>query len=295
MSYLILNDYKKHIQALNLNQVIGNDQSIVISWQLAAQEKCMSYLKQKYDVAQEFTDTTVWDPTKVYYAKNRVYLDATAYNPESNYGIGVLCLQLGNVYTCSQAIVVPEAFNAAHWTLLGPQYTLYYVGMPQPEFVLDNFYKVGDQVYWKNKVYTAKQNSAIYDQIQYPTLAAIPPSNYFPDMVYNIGQQSNSQWGTGTPFSVPAGTPLTSPLWVQGDNRSQEMVEKCIDIVLYRAHSRISPQNVPEVRYNNYHDAISWLKQAAIGDPITANLPLLQPRRGARMRFGGEPKQQNGY
>ena len=76
MAYLIPNDYKKLIQTDNLNQVIGNDTNVLIGVELAAQAEAISYLVQKYEVGQEFTDTYQYDPAKVYKAKDRVYLDA---------------------------------------------------------------------------------------------------------------------------------------------------------------------------------------------------------------------------
>lgn len=294
MSYLILSDYKKQIQSLNLIQVTGGDNSILVSWQLIAQEKVISYLRQKYDTASEFTDTNVWDITRVYNANDRVYLDGPAYNATSTYGLTDLTLQAGNVYECSVAITVGEAFNIAHWDLLGPQYTMYFGALPQPLFNINQFYNPGDQVFWKNKTYTAARPSIQPDPIQYSTTANIPPINYFPDQLIN--NQPNQQWGAGIAYSIAAGTVLTDgTTWTAGDNRSQQMVQTCIDIVLYFVHQRISPNNIPELRHNNYLMAIDWLKDCAKGTDVTPNLPKLQPNQGARIRMGGQPKLNNHY
>lgn len=294
MSYLILSDYKKQIQTLNLQQITGGDNSIVTAWQNWAQEKAISYLKQKYDVASEFTDTKVWDITKIYNASDRVYLDAPAYSATSTYGLTVLTLQAGNIYQCSVAITVGEAFNIAHWTLLGPQYGMFFGTLPEPLFNSNQFYNPGDQVFWKNKTYTAAKPSIQPDPIQYPTDANIPPINYFPDQLIN--GQPNQQWGAGSVYNIPAATALSDiTFWASADNRSSNMVSTCIDLVLFRIHQRISPQNIPEWVHNNYVLAIDWLKDCAVGKDITAPLPKLQPNQGNRIRMGGQPKLNNHY
>ena len=82
--------------------------------------------------------------------------------------------------------------------------------------------------------------------------------------------------------------------WKFGDNRNQQLVNYFIDIALYHVHSRISPRNIPDLRVKRYDDAIKWLKMAGRGD-ITAELPLIQPKQGARVRYGGQVKNINTY
>jgi hypothetical protein len=87
----------------------------------------------------------------------------------------------------------------------------------------------------------------------------------------------------------------------------------CIDIALYHLHARISPVNVPELRIHRYmglaedramkagrviyptYSALGWLQAAADGTDITPELPKLQPAKGARIRYGGNPKLINSY
>lgn len=82
--------------------------------------------------------------------------------------------------------------------------------------------------------------------------------------------------------------------WKFGDNRNQQLVNYMIDIALYHVHSRISPRNIPDLRVKRYDDAIRWLKMAGRGD-ITADLPLIQPKQGRRIRYGGTIKNINNY
>jgi hypothetical protein len=294
LAYLINSDFKKLIQSENLSQVIGNDQSILLSMALTAVAECTSYLVQRYITTQEFQDTLQWDGTKQYKATNRVFLDASAYNPAATYTLGVLVLQAGNVYRCSTAIPVAEAFNPAHWTLLGAQYAMFYAKYPNNLFQVTATYGVGDLVFWNDRSWkcliatvAGTHNSnlqAVYSQ-------QIPYGNSFPDA---IGQ---TQWQgqAPIPYAVPAATDiLNTNYWTAGDNRNQQLVSYTIDIALYHVHSRIAPRNIPDLRVKRYDDAIKWLKMAGQGD-ITADLPIIQPKSGGRIRWGGMVRTQTGY
>lgn len=203
MPYLIQNDFLKQIQPGNLAAVIGSNYAIINSWLLAAQETAQENLEQKYDISYELTDTNVWNPAQVYYANDRVYLDAPAYVPATNYVIGNLALVTGNVYYCTAATT--GTFDPTAWSLVGPQYTIFYANYPQPVFNVYANYNEGDQVFWKNNVYTARQATSISNQsyvLQYGSYANIPLNNYFPDA------PGQGQWGAPTPYQIPGGTPL---------------------------------------------------------------------------------------
>lgn len=297
MPYLIQNDYKKLIQSDNLTQIIGSDLTILFSTQATAQAEAVSYLTQKYDTSKEFTNTLIWDITVAYKAAQRTYLDAPTYSATSTYAINSLTLQAGNVYKCATAITVPEVFTIAKWTLIGVQYSFYYVTLPKPEFNLYTFYIKGTQVFWKDKTYTCVISSVV------PTHEALlmggtynnaPPINVFPDdPTYGL-----SYWGAGTAYILTAGVlPTDITKWTTGDNRNQQLVNYFIDITLYHLHSRVAPRNIPELRVKRYDDAIAWFKMAAgKGDnTVTADLPLLQPKQGGRIRWGGNIKTINQF
>lgn len=346
MGYLMQSDYNRQIQPQNLTAIIAGLTTTQTAMEQAAIEIVQSYLRQKYDVTTEFMSFAVWNPATIYQAKNRVYLDAPAYNSGSTYTIGTLTLQAGNVYQCSTAIGTPESFTPAHWTLLGPEFQMYYAALPQyapfysssstytigtqviqagsvyqcsvaintpesfnpahwtlltaptivPEFNLaTGTYNKGDKVYWKNNIYTCQQSTLTLDHttiFQSEFQANIPASNVFPDDPVN-GQ---TFWGTPTPYTVPANTPITNTTyWIQGDSRTQLIVICVIDIVLYHLHSRIAPQNIPELRKRRYDDAIGWLRDAAQGISLTTAMPVLQPRQGGRLRHGGNIKSNNSW
>lgn len=294
MAYLILNDYQQNIQTAQLNQLTGSVDSIRTGAELVAIEEAVSYLKQKYDTDAEFTDTAKWIYAQSYKAKNRVYLDATAYSASSTYALNSLVLQGGYVYICITAIGTPEAFNAAKWSSLGAQYDLFYVTLPKDEFNYKAQYVKGDQVYWKDKVYTAALDSPVYGHdaaLQYQKINQLPYINVFPDDAVN----GEKYWGTGTAYTVAANTlPTDTTKWTKGDNRSQKIIDCIIDLVLYKIHARIAPNNIPQLRIDNSDAAIMWLRACAKGD-VTPPLTLKQPSVGRRIRYGGNVKQNNSY
>lgn len=296
MGYLIQSDYKKLIQTENLSAIIGNDQSVLDSTALSAVQTAISYLTQKYITAQEFQNTAEWDPTVVYKATNRVYLDADAYVSATIYNVGDLTLQGGNVYRCNTANTT-GAFNVANWDLLGAEYAIFSAAYPNPLFILTNVYAVNDIIFWgtsswKCLIATVIDShtadlQAIYSQ-------QIPYQNVFPD----VPGQNQWQGVAPIPYTVPAATDiLDTAYWTPGDSRNQELLNCVIDITLYRVHKRIAPRNIPDLRVKAYDDAIKWLKDAGdVGSSgITADLPVRQPKSGGRIRWGGNVRTQTTY
>lgn len=211
MGYLIAHDYLKSIQDLSLAQVVSGNDYFRTSVELAAQAELASYLTQKYDLPKEFTSTLPYDPTRTYNAADRVYLDAAAYSTGAAYALGAMVLQNGKVYECSTAIVAPENFDPAHWTLLGNQFDIFFANYPYPVFNLVNgTYKKGTIVFWNNHTYTALQNTAYYsheDLLQFYQQTAVPFTNVFPDDPVS----GSKYWHDNGQYAVPAGNLLTDP------------------------------------------------------------------------------------
>lgn len=288
MSYLIDSDFKKLIQVDNLSQIIGNDTSLLLSAKLDAEQIATEYLQQKYDCTKEFQSTDVWDRTRSYKAGERFYLNASAYAPTNNYAVNDLTLQNGNVYICTH--ITTGTFDGSKWALLSPQFTLFYAVLPYPEFNYDSVYVIGSHVFWKDKTYTALQPTVIpshVSSIQYPSIADKPLLNPAPDKSVQV-------WGAGTDYSVAAGTlPIDTAFYTQGDNRNRVLVNTCMAIALYNLHKRIAPRNIPELRVKDYDDSIAWLKDTSQGKFITSSLPIIQPKQGGRVRYGGNVKLNN--
>lgn len=197
MPYLILKDYFATIQDVNLQQVLTNEDEHRLIKQGTALAEIKSYLTQKYDVSDEFRETIPFTFTGQYKAKQLIYLDATAYSASGTYALNAMSLNGGNVYRCTTAIVAPEAFTIAHWTLIEAQYTLYYIPTPYPEFNYKTFYNVGDFVWYKDSVYKCLHASATNTQrsnLQYESYADVPYTNQFPGIKVD-------QWSAGVPYS----------------------------------------------------------------------------------------------
>lgn len=293
MSYLIPSDYKKQIQTDNLNQVIGSDPTVLSAAERTAIEEASSYLTQKYLLADELTDLLQWDKTIVYKAGSRVFMDATAFSATTSYSTGDYIQYQAKIYK-ALADIQPSAWDASKWQLVCDQYQVFNAVLPKPGFDYQMLYNRGDQVFYKDKIYTAAYSSRQFDDstiLQFGQIRNIPNSNVFPD----DPNQGIVYWGAGTAYAVPANTDILNTIyWIMGDSRSQQLVTYLVDITLYHVHSRISPRNIPDLRVKRYDDAIAWLKKCANGD-VTPKLPVKQPRQGARIRFGGNVKNINSY
>jgi hypothetical protein len=292
MPYLFINDFKALVQKDNLQQVIGYDNSNLNYFIQLSVTEASSYLKQKYDIGKEFTDITVWSNGIIYKGRQRVYLTADAYSASIVYATNQLCLQAGNVYE-SIAGNPAHTFDVAEWNLLGAQYDIFFAGPTAENFDYAKSYVIGDTVFYKDKIYTAIKSSGTYSS---PLGSITNGQQGMPNGIETAFPDDASFWGTGVAYTVAAGTAVTDiSKWTKGDNRNAQMVAYCIDIALYHAHSRISPNNVPEVRENRYHCAIAWLKDTAKGNWISADIPLLQPKKGGTIRWGGNKKLNNSY
>ena len=270
MAYLIPFDYQVNIQDANIQQIINSDESIRTRAQLSGEAEAQSYLKQKYNISREFQDMLVWSQYTIYYAYQRVYLDANEYYGGDTYNENDLALYQGVVYTCLSNGVTGQ-WNAGNWGYLGKRYRVSYVKAPYPEFDYSAFYKVGDWVFWNNKSYQCKIATPILDHdtaLQYRVTSNLPTPNVAPDdSVYG-----SQYWGTGVPYSVTGSLPDDTEVYVIGDNRDPQMVLYLCDIVLYHLHTRIAPRNIPDLRVKRYDDAIAWLRMCAEGS-VTPNLP----------------------
>ncbi len=340
MSYLRLYDYTAgNIQGVTLTQLLQGVDSQRVVKEAASQAQIISYLVQKYDTDSEFQNTTIFNTTKAYQGNALIELNYTAWlNTVAAYSVNTLVSYTdGNVYICIlQTTVAHEVpTNATYWRLVGVQNDLYYITLPYDLFQMNNFYSVGDKVFWKGKVYqclipTPPPNHIA--EINDFTYAQIPLQNILPDNV-KVGKQ---YWGNGVPYSVTnlvpnapapsqwiAGTyaqgdrvlyagiiwqalrnnsiePSKDILnwnptnWTFGDNRNAQIVECMVWITIYKLSPLISPRNVPVFWQNKYNECLTWLQMCAQGD-VTLNAPEIQPAQGARIRFGGTVKQQNGY
>ncbi|WP_315823020.1 hypothetical protein [Paraflavitalea speifideaquila] len=207
MGYLYPADYNKAIQDVSLQQIISGDRTLLVSAELFAQSEITSHLVQKYDTENEFTNTQAYNPQVNYHAADRVYLDAPAFSSASTYIEGQLCLQGGKVYQCIVAVLVPGVFNPSHWLLLGIQYDLFYANYPHPVFDLKGQYKGGDQVWYKDHIYTALLGTRYFGHdtlIQFGNTNSIPHQNYFPDDPVN----GSKAWKDDGEFVIPAGNLL---------------------------------------------------------------------------------------
>jgi len=291
MAYLIPRDYQVNIQDVNIQQIISADESVRDRAQLSGEAEAKSYLKQKYYIGREFQDMSPFSMSQTYFPFQRFYLDAAPYNTATSYGAGNLVLYSGNIYSCTGSTTGP--FAPANWELYGAQYAIFTFKLPNPEFNYNSFYNVNDLVVWNNRNYKCRvQTAALVHEtaLQYRTIENLPLQNIAPDDPIS----GAAYWQNMSACSVGGTKPTDTTKFTKSDDRDAQMVLYLCDIVLYHLHSRIAPRNIPELRVKRYDDAIAWLKMCADGS-ITPNLPLIQPKQGSRIRYGGNIKQINSY
>ncbi len=211
MSFLRLYDYTLNsIQQTLLTQLtVTNDAARVVEEQ-ASQSKITSYLAQKWDMANAFPNTTEFSNTAIYKANDLVELNYPAWASQ-DYTVNQLVVYTdGNVYLCILGTTLKQApGNITYWTNIGAQYALYYIAYPYPVFNLQQFYNVGDIVFWKGKIYqclipsVTPNHSAELNAWVYANFINNPLSNFFPDDPKN----GAASWGAGTAYSVTSFVP----------------------------------------------------------------------------------------
>lgn len=261
-------DYLRVIQEDDLSQIINSNSQVKLDVEQSAQSEMISYLAQRYKVADVFSNTTVFDITATYKAKNLVEYTADAYVLSSTYASGDLSVYQSNIYECNTNGTT-GAWNASKWDYVCADKALFYVNLPELEWDAETSYIIGDEVWYGDKVYTC----------------AIANKNVLPT--------ESAYWGTGVAYSITGEVPTNTTYWTAGDNRNQQIVLFLLDITLYHLYSRINPRNVPDLRKERYNGngpndvggAIGWLKSVAKGN-VMADLPVYTPQQGMSMRSG---------
>jgi phage gp36-like protein len=125
MSYIIGKDLLRTIQDANLQQIISADQTILDAAILAGESEAKSYLRQRFDLTQEFKDTLQWNENKIYYATDRacdanwniynVGTPVTLFRYEGLYSVGTQVFWKNKVYTCKIQSQVPDHTTALQY------------------------------------------------------------------------------------------------------------------------------------------------------------------------------------
>lgn len=310
MGYMALPDYRSYIQAQYFTQLLQADDGKRVIAEGEALAIIRGKIQQRYDVSTEFTQTLPWNPaTASYGARSRVIIDYADYDPTATYAPGACVIENETGYVCTTAIITPEAFNSAHWTTLGPQYSIYFVSYPAtctypatlaepnaPVFNLYNYFNAGDIVFWKGYSYSCVTPTIMISPrnlkrfFQYKN---IPNYNVFPDDAVNNAQ--GQFWLKGAAYTVAAGTPPTdADVWTLGDNRDQQLTHCMKAIVIYILSPLLSPRNTVTEWADRYEAAMHSLKQMAEGN-VTVDIPEIQPMMGMMTSYGGNVKLKNRY
>lgn len=237
----------------------------------AGQSEMLSYLKARYWAKWIFTDTQTFDITATYYGKSLVQYTATAWNENTSYlsASNTRVLYNDKIYQCTTNSQGYAPTNTTYWTYVCDDMSLFYVTLPESEWLNTTAYSVGDSIWYDNKTYTC----------------VVANTNTLPD-------SSTAIWGTGTTYDLTATLPTDTTKWTAGDNRNQQLVKYLLDIALYHFLSA-SPRNMADLRKERYDGnsseqrggAIAWLKRVSKGE-VYADLPVLIPVAGNSIQYG---------
>lgn len=198
------------------------------------------------------------------------------------YNVGDKVFWKGKVYECQIATPYPNHVSQLN--------DITYQNIPLQNVFPDN--GMNGKTYWGTGV-------------SYSVTGLIPngvlPSAYNPSTSYTAGQTTLDggviwQALTNNTGKVPGDDIINwQPIsWVNGDNRNAQIVECMVWITIDKLAPLISPRNIPVFWQKKYDEYLAWLQMCAQGD-VTLGVSEKQPSQGARIRFGGLVKQQNGY
>lgn len=273
--FLISADYKRRILEYDLEQLVMDstdpnnqytrnlDFDVLYAVELQAEAEITSYLIKRYDLAEVFRPTTVFDIYNQYTANSLVQVIEQEFQTGVTYNIGdrfsySAAPNEDYIYTCSNTGYTGNTPNLAPTYFSGgivKNGQLFYTPAPAQPYLINNSYPVGSVVFYKDYLYTAttyNDNSRLIE-FQGTDVASDNGSAYIP----GVTKDWEKYW-TKSPskYIVQGRYPdydYTSGYWAMGDNRNQLIVQFMLDITLYHTAARVNPRNVPElwaIRYD---------------------------------------------
>lgn len=294
-------DYKKVTLSDTVRSLITDNYNQWLDAEQAAQLEVLSYISQRYISNEVITNTTVWDSTRLYYAKNLVQYHESDWNDLTTYAVGDRINWKGYIYECIATVTGNAPDNTTYWVKRVQDYTFYFGTLRSEEWDKDTTYAVGDIVWYLNKTYTCVQANKNLLPTDYAgawgsgvtyTIAA----NSNPDIEYNAAityatndyvtyqgnlyKALNTTTGNLPTDALNWNAETVDPLWTLGDNRNALLVRFLLDITAYHfmrsVPARAIPDHIKEAYNGNSPNetggAIGWLKSVSKG-LVNADLP----------------------
>lgn len=146
--FILISDYEKFIKLAVLNQIIEQESALLDQMQRVAIEEATSYLNNRYDTAQIFSEFVFWDSTLVYTQGQRIIFKAADFSAASTYAQDALVSYQGSIYLSLVEIDVPGEWNSSQWQSIATQESLYFVTAVQTTAgtlpTNEDEYKTGD-------------------------------------------------------------------------------------------------------------------------------------------------------
>jgi hypothetical protein len=297
------NDYLKVTLSDTVRDLIDENHNQWLDAEQAAQLEMASYLNQRYIVSSIFTDTTIYDALKVYYAKSLVQYTEAEYNGLTAYAIGDRVSFEDYIYECIDTAQGISPDNVDFWVKRVLNGSLYYVTLPSDEWDKDTTYEIGDIVWYKNKEYTSTVSNKniepsattsvnIWGSGTTYTISAnlVPDIEYKDEITYATNdlvtykgskyKALNSTTGNIPTDALNWAVQTTDYEWTYGDNRNALLIRFLLDITAYHFMRSVPARAIPDHIKQAYNGdsaddrggALGWLKNVAKGF-VSADLP----------------------
>lgn len=317
-------DYLRVTLSDNLRELIVDHYNEWLDAEQVAQQEIYSRLSQRYKINEILTDTSVYDSTLVYRAKNLIEYTESEWNENTSYTatqrVKYTSDGVTKIYQCILASQGFAPTNTTYWTYITDDLSLYYVTLPYDEWDNTADYVAGDVVWYGDKNYTCVLPNS---NIEPGTASSIwgagtsysitnknPEINWVSTIPYTVGVKVSYEGvmytcvlnSTGNlPTNATYFTADTAlPYWTKGDNRNPLIVRYLLDIARYHFERSIPAANVSDLvkeAYNGNTDkdssgAIGWLNKVASGK-INADLPKILPSTGLAISYGNSREAQD--
>lgn len=270
------------------------------------QQEISSNLNQRYDVAQVFTDTTVWKSTLIYKAKNLVQYTESAFNEATSYIgnarwsstttyiNGTVINHKGNFYTLNSfgGNTGTEPGTNPIWVIGTRTNRVSYKGYIYECISATTGNLPDNATYWylvcadMQYFYGTVPNTEWSRKTSYTvgTIVWFKDRNYT-CLTANVNLQPDTHaayWGAGVAYVIASNLypPDNTIYWSKGDNRNPQILRYLLDCTFYHFMRAVPARDFPD-RIKEAYDGngpnqtggvIGWLKHVSEGD-VSLDIP----------------------
>lgn len=288
MAFIRLEDYYEFISEENLNQILEVARGIAGDTEIRqkAEEKAISrakdYLRPRFRIDRIFAEYKEFSISDTYVWGDRIDFTATEFDIVTSYSSSDLLSYNDKIYqkNATSLSYTPGILptNTTFFDLRGDEAT-YYIAFPD-YFNDEVVYSASDFIFYKFEVYQRNSYPGAYAAGVLPTNA-----NYFTKIKTIDYAASHSVTGVWP----------SNAAWTEGDNRNADIVASIVHMAISKLHSIINPRNIPQLRRDNFSEAIKYLKEDCLRGDTQVDLPQMEAQSGYSIRFGSNTATTHGY